>query len=40
MEEMTMEAAKAKSFAGIECKADYIQVGNNIWMVPFLSKQQ
>lgn len=36
-EEMHVEGRKAKSFRGIECKADYIQVGNDIWMEPFMT---
>ncbi len=37
-DEMAIEARKAKAFRGIECKADFIPVGDNIWMLPFLTK--
>ncbi len=35
---MDAEKDKNQAFTGIECKADYIPVGHNIWMVPFLTK--
>ena len=37
-DEMEIEARRAKAFRGIECKADFIPVGNNIWMLPFITK--
>ena len=36
--EMDTEKDRAKAFAGIECKADFIPAGSNIWMLPFLTK--
>lgn len=36
--EMGMEADKNKAFAGIECKADFIPVDTNLWMMPLLDK--
>jgi hypothetical protein len=35
---MDAEKETSKAFNGIECKADFIPVGNNIWMLPFLTK--
>ena len=35
--EMDTEKDRAKAFAGIECKADFIPAGSNIWMLPFLT---
>ena len=37
-DEMGLEASKARAFSGIECKADTVLVGNNIWMLPFVTK--
>lgn len=36
--EMDTEKDRAKAFTGIECKADFIPAGSNIWMLPFLTK--
>ena len=35
-EEMSLISLRAKAFKGIECKSDFISVGNNIFMVPMI----